>query len=112
VSSQTLQLFLPLSDNKSMTQTSRFCLWISLGCVAIHQSAPAQAANPDHEAWVSLYNGQELSFSDSDRARLLRALNALGVEHHSDTRQHILVSPELRPVVQDLVSKVLSSPNG
>ena len=70
-------------------------------------SALSSFADPTpRQNWVSIYDGHEVQFSRKDRATLLQALQAFGIDHEQDTdSKEILVHPTSQSEAQDLVSK-------
>jgi hypothetical protein len=60
-----------------------------------------------HATNVSLYFGQERSFSPKDFHRVLQVLEALGLDHELSADRQILVPMNQRPQTRDLVAQSL-----
>lgn len=83
-----------------------FLLLSLTAAAALFQTAPCRAESPI--SWISLYDGNEAHFSGADRAKVLQALEALGIDHKDSGGREILVNAGNRVLIRDLVAEIFT----
>ncbi len=68
----------------------------------------AKGAQASQSALVSLYSGNEASFTPQDKEKTLSALNALGIDYER-FENLILVPASQKPLAQRLIAKYFLS---